>query len=198
MGVQRLRVLTRFVFGLAAAVAAAGVCACHSPCTKSGEVVGTGLDLESRAVSIAVHPLSRVGESVSGRVLVVHLQVLDAEGRPTRSSGPLRVELRRGKAGARLDEAEIARLLGQAAERVWDVTLDSGLNPQTRFDALVTQTYVLEFGGLPEWAEQWASDARSDRQLAENQPVLTVRLTPPSVPGEPIRETMVTTAGVKR
>lgn len=101
---------------------------------------------------VVVHPLTRVGADADGRsALLLHLEVRDRFGQSIKALGEVRVELISS---------------GQGAGRAWVVDLrDAGVNAEL-FDDLVTRTYVLPLGGVPEWLSAWAKGEEGGAESA--------------------------------
>lgn len=86
---------------------------------------------------LEVHPLTRVGTDANGRLaVIVHLDVRDEFGQSIKVLGEVVVLLVRGDG---------------RVERTWTVDLTDPKTNAAMFDDLVTRTYVLALGGVPEW-----------------------------------------------
>lgn len=124
---------------------------------------------------LVVHPLTRIGLDAQGQPsLILQLEVEDGFSQTVKALGVLRVELYRpgglasegaGAGGAGRDTAtwssEDRRGGGdrtapiQVEDRVWTVDLRSPDRNALLFDDLVTRTYTVPLGGLPDWLVAW-------------------------------------------
>ena len=99
---------------------------------------------------IVLHPLTRIGTDPNGKpALVVHLEMRDRFGQSIKALGRLRVELYKpvsdGSGGV------------QAQDVVWNVDLSNPERNALLYDDLVTRTYTVTLGDLPEWLLGWAA-----------------------------------------
>jgi hypothetical protein len=134
---------------------AAQVAAAAGPATQSA-----GLDLDALAPArLRIHPLTRLtrepvasAESPEWETqLACHLEFKDRFGHNVKALGTLRVELYRptpGDSGAAVSENQ---------ELVWDLDLRDPDANSLLYDDLVTRTYIVYLGGLPDWAARWAA-----------------------------------------
>lgn len=124
-----------------------------------GCTTGNGRDSggDSAAASLrpdrlAIHPLTRFGVDAGGRpVIVCHFELRDAYAQPVRSLGIARVELFRP--GSEFADGS------QIQDLIWRTDLSTPEENARHFDGLVTRTYTLSLGGLPEWLLDWRADA---------------------------------------
>lgn len=110
--------------------------------------------LWAEPASLVVHPLTRiagtpgVGGDGGAAALIAHLQLLDSAGLSVRALGGVRVELYRPDPDGEVGSQDL----------VWEIDLrDPGVNAGA-YDELITKTYTLTLGALPEWAIRWARE----------------------------------------
>lgn len=97
---------------------------------------------------LAIHPLTRIGTDAQGKpVIVCHFELRDSYAQPVRALGIVRVELFRP--GSEFADGS------QIQDLVWRNDLTSAEENAKHFDGLVTRTYTLSLGGLPEWLLAW-------------------------------------------
>ena len=97
---------------------------------------------------LAIHPLTRIGVDGEGQpVIVCHFELHDAYGQPVRALGVARVELFRP--GSEFADGS------QIQDLIWRTDLSTPEENARHFDGLVTRTYTLSLGGLPQWLLDW-------------------------------------------
>jgi hypothetical protein len=122
-------------------------------CKSSGrDDSGGGASLTIlRPERLAVHPLTRFGVDAEDRpVIVCHFELRDAFSQPVRALGIARVELFRP--GSEFADGS------QIQDLIWRTDLSTPQENARHFDGLVTRTYTLSLGGLPEWLLDWRTD----------------------------------------
>ncbi len=103
---------------------------------------------ELRPERLAIHPLTRIGVDASGvPVIVCHFELRDAFGQPVRTLGVARVELFRP--GSEFADGS------QIQDLIWRTDLSTPEENARHYDGLVTRTYTLSLGGLPQWLLAW-------------------------------------------
>ncbi len=99
---------------------------------------------------LAIHPLTRIGVDGSGDpVIVCHFELRDAFAQPVRALGIARVELFRP--GSEFADGS------QTQDLVWRTNLSTPEDNALHYDGLITRTYTLSLGALPEWLLEWRS-----------------------------------------
>ncbi len=130
------------------AVALALLCACANDARPrgGGEVGPVAPILEPDR--LVIHPLTRIGIDAAGDpVIVCHFDLRDDYGQPVRALGLARVELFRP--GSEFADGS------QIQDLVWRTDLTTPEANARHYDGLVTRTYTLSLGGLPEWLLAW-------------------------------------------
>jgi hypothetical protein len=90
---------------------------------------------------LRVHPLTRVTRDPDGAaVLACHIELRDATHQVVKCLGVARVRVRTGQAATP----------GDGAARAWELDLRDPLENAQAFDDVVTRTYALRLGSLPE------------------------------------------------
>lgn len=90
---------------------------------------------------LRVHPLTRVTRDPDGAaVLACHIELRDATHQVVKCLGVARVRLRTGQAPTP----------GDGAARAWEIDLRDPAANAEAFDDVVTRTYALRLGSLPE------------------------------------------------
>lgn len=126
------------------AIAATTLCACSIGRDRD-EPQGPVLLQPER---LAIHPLTRFGTDAQGRpVIVCHFELRDDYAQPVRALGIARVELFRP--GSEFADGS------QIQDLVWRTDLSTPEANARYYDGLVTRTYTLSLGGLPEWLLAW-------------------------------------------
>jgi hypothetical protein len=139
----------------ASGVFAAG-CAEHA---QSGSVRTIDADALS-PVAIDVHPLTRIGADRDGvQSLVLHLEVRDRFGHAIKALGEVRVELYKPVEGAGAGGGIAMR---PSQQRVWTIDLIDPERNAAAWDAMITRTYTMSLGGLPEWLLEWRNALPTD------------------------------------
>ena len=119
----------------------------HSGGAGAGGVGGGAdgsVDAATTGARLVVHPLTRVGTDGEGKpAIIVHLEVRDEFGQSIKALGVVRVELL--KPG------------GFGVDREWVADLRSARANAQMYDDLVTRTYMLPLGGVPEWVINWSA-----------------------------------------
>jgi hypothetical protein len=99
------------------------------------------------AVKLIVSPLTRIGFDAQGTSCIfMHIDYRDATDRSIKAYGRLHFELFRP--GDTPDK--------QALAQSWDADLRDPVQNALRFDEMITHTYVINLGGIPEWLLHWA------------------------------------------
>lgn len=107
------------------------------------------LDAATSGVRLVVHPLTRVGTDSEGKpALIVHLEVRDAFDQSVKALGVVHVDLL--KSG------------GSGVEREWVVDVRDAKTNALMYDDLVTRTYTLPLGGVPQWVLTWSARSPED------------------------------------
>lgn len=100
---------------------------------------------------VSVHPLTRIGADRDGvESLIVHVELKDQFGHATKALGRLRIELY--KPGAEGGDGGGG---GGVQDRVWNLDLTDPAVNAGSWDELVTRTYTVYLGGLPQWLTEW-------------------------------------------
>jgi hypothetical protein len=99
---------------------------------------------------VRVHPLTRVRGALGEIDLHLSPQGADAAGNADAGTLPLGVL-----------HAELVDATG-VVERKWTVDLRDASAAQARFDALVTRTWLITLGSVPERVRRWALNAGDD------------------------------------
>lgn len=117
---------------------------------------------------LSIHPLTRFSTDADGQpVIVCHFELRDRFGQLVRAMGVARAELFR-PGSEQPDGAQRQAL-------VWRVDLTTPEENARQFDDLVTRTYTLSLGGLPEWLLDWRAD---DQAAGTVSPTLRVTFFP--------------------
>jgi hypothetical protein len=117
---------------------------------------------------LSVHPLSRFSTDAEGRpVIVCHFELRDRYGQLVRALGVVQCELFRP--GSEQPDGT------QLQDLVWRIDLTTPEENARQFDDLVTRTYTLSLGGLPEWLLRWRAD---DAAAGTVSPTLRVTFFP--------------------
>lgn len=100
---------------------------------------------------LIIHPLTRVSTDTAGKpALLIYLELRDQYGQVVKALGQVRVELM--ATGSLLPgSGRDAR-----AERIWDIDLRDPNRNALLFDGLITRTYALTLGDLPDWMVAWS------------------------------------------
>lgn len=120
-----------------------------------GSPASAPIDADSLAADrLRIHPLTRFSRETAGSAsselqLVCHLELKDRYGHNLKSLGRARVELYRPVS------AEPGAAMVETQDLVWEVDLRDADKNALLYDDLVTRTYVLQLGGLPEWVVRW-------------------------------------------
>ncbi len=114
---------------------------------------------------IIVSPLTRVGIDPSGDpALFLHLDFRTADDRSIKAFGKLRAELFQSAAS----DATPAQ-----PARSWDADLADPVRNALSYDEMITRTYTINLGGLPDWLVQW-----SRHESATAAPTIIVQFIP--------------------
>jgi hypothetical protein len=157
-GHTTLRALGRFAAVIACLVCVAG-------CGRgSRSTAGTPSAIDAQALapsSIEVHPLTRIAAVRNGtRSLVLHLEVRDSFGHAIKALGRTRVELYRPVEGAGTGSGSVVIVPSQ--QNVWTVDLTDPNANAVAWDGMITRTYTLSLGELPEWLLAWHAASPTD------------------------------------
>lgn len=127
-------------------VAACGLSACGP---KKADSSPAPSPIVTPATKLVIHPLTRVGaDADSSPVLALHFNFKDETRASVRPLGQLRVEIYKPKAAT--DTAP------QPLDKSWTVDLsDPGRNAAS-FDDMITRTYSVNLGGVPDWLLKWS------------------------------------------
>ncbi len=99
---------------------------------------------------IRLHPLTRLTRAADGSLQIAcHVELRDRFAHACKGLGRLRVELYRPGPDAASG--------GETQELVWNIDLRDPDANALVYDDLVTRTYVVYLGGLPEWVQQLAA-----------------------------------------
>lgn len=127
--------------------AAAAACAAAS-CSQTPDPVLTGAIGVLRPERLVIHPLTRFGTDAQDLpVIVCHFELRDDYSQPVRSLGIARVELFRP--GSEFADGS------QIQDLIWRTDLSTPEENARHYDGLVTRTYTLSLGGLPQWLLDW-------------------------------------------
>jgi hypothetical protein len=127
-----------------AALVAIGLPGCESK--RGGQA--QDVDVPLRPERLAIHPLTRFGVDGAGdSVIVCHFELRDDYDQPVRALGVARVELFRP--GSEFADGS------QIQDLIWRTDLSTPEENARHFDGLITRTYTLSLGGLPEWLLAW-------------------------------------------
>ena len=124
--------------------------------------------------TLIIHPLTRVGTDAAGRpAILLHLEFHDKFNQDVKAFGIARVALQ----GPDRD-----------GSREWQVDLREPRNNALTYDGLVTRTYTIPLGGIPNWLILWSQDEIKTTNASSFQPELRVWFTleppPGAKPGE--------------
>jgi len=127
----------------------AASCGCGGCATPAAEAQMASIAW-LRPERLAIHPLTRIGVDGSGDpVIVCHFELRDAFAQPVRALGVARVELFRP--GSEFADGS------QIQDLVWRTDLSTPEDNALHYDGLITRTYTLSLGELPEWLLTWRS-----------------------------------------
>ena len=102
---------------------------------------------------IVVSPLTRVGIDSGGDAAVfLHLDFRDPAEKSIKAFGKLRVELFQSVA----PPAASADANAPQPARSWDADLADPVRNALSYDEMITRTYTINLGGVPEWLVHWA------------------------------------------
>jgi hypothetical protein len=121
---------------------------------------------------IEIHPLTRVATDAAGRpIIICHVELRDRFEQNIKALGAMRVELY-GRAAAGDDRqhdavppptptapgadnpVQPAQTLRQ--QLVWNIDLTDPDTNALFYDDLITRTYTLTLGGIPDWVFNWS------------------------------------------
>jgi hypothetical protein len=127
---------------------------------QTGSGGGPSTDGALRPVSVRIHPLTRFARTDDGQTeLVCHVELKDRFQQSVKGLGLLRFELYRPGDGS-------GQGGGEVQECIWSVDLsDPGTNAAA-YDDLVTRTYTVRLGSLPESIQRWLIEAEAGGQSA--------------------------------
>ena len=115
------------------------------------------------AGSLAVSPLTRVGIDPSGDpTIFLHLEFRDSSQKIVKAFGRLHVELYMhnpgglARAGATPGATTGAPPASQSLVQSWDDDLADPVRNALAFDEMITRTYKINLGGLPDPLIRWA------------------------------------------
>lgn len=182
MNTKQARSFVARVAPLALALAVAGVCAsCSGGSAGSGPSVSPryaphrSVDTDDASLpagdtaslwpdSLRVHSLTRIepGDGTPGsEEIVCHVELLDRHGHNTKALGVLRVELYR-LSGAGTGAPAGGPGAEGTQELVWVADLTDPDDNALRYDNLVSRSYVVHLGGVPEWLLRRNGNARGE------------------------------------
>ncbi|MBX3402540.1 MAG: hypothetical protein KF699_03910 [Phycisphaeraceae bacterium] len=120
-------------------------------CTDGNASRGEGALQGFGPERLSVHPLTRFSTDAAGQpVIVCHFELRDRYGQLVRALGLVQCELFRP--GSEQPDGT------QLQDLVWRIDLTKPEENARQFDDLVTRTYTLSLGGLPEWLLRWRAD----------------------------------------
>ena len=143
---------TRNISSLAACAAAVLLAGCVtvSESNPTPPLIKSTRAETGRPAKIIVSPLTRVGTDPSGDAAVfLHLDFRTDDDRSIKAFGRLRAELFQGAAPA-------ADATGTQPARSWDADLADPVRNALSYDEMITRTYTINLGGVPEWLVHWA------------------------------------------
>ncbi len=150
---------------LAGCALTASIAACaqdQEPAAGSAPILS-----EARAERLAIHPLTRFGADAAGKpVIVCHFELRDRFDQGVRALGTARVELFRP--GSEFADGS------QTQDLIWRTDLSTPEANARQFDDLVTRTYTLSLGGLPDWLLAWRDGEGSGAGAGAVSPTLRV------------------------
>jgi hypothetical protein len=101
---------------------------------------------------MVISPLTRVGIDTSGEAAIfLHVDFRDAGEKSMKAYGKLHVELYQGA-----PPALGAGAPSQPVTRSWDADLTDPVRNALTFDEMITRTYNINLGGVPEWLVRWS------------------------------------------
>lgn len=142
---------------------------------------------EGAPAKVVVSPLTRVGIDASGDAAIfLHIDFRDNEDRSMKAFGKLRAELFQGAAPAPTPAADPSA--AQPA-RSWDADLADPVRNALSYDEMITRTYTINLGGVPEWLFRW-----SRHEADAPAPTIVVQFIPTnSTDPQPLRTTYTLT-----
>ena len=174
---------TRTISSLAACAAAALLTSCVtvSESNPTPPLIKPSRVETGTPTKIIVSPLTRVGIDPSGDpALFLHLDFRTANDRSIKAFGKLRAEL--------FQPAASDGTPAQPA-RSWDADLADSFRNALSYDEMITRTYAITLGGLPDWLVQW-----SRHEAATPAPTIVVQFIPTnSSDSPPLRTTYTLT-----
>ena len=106
-----------------------------------------------------IHPLTRIGTDITGTpAILLHMDIRDRFDQSIKALGTLRAQL----------VTQGATATGSSDEdgRIWDVDLRNAQVNAIMYDDLVTRTYTVPLGGLPDWLIAWSREQHVDDPTA--------------------------------
>lgn len=96
-------------------------------------------------------PATPTGGTAADLHLIVHLELKDRFGHATKALGRLRIELYRPASD------EPGSSLVETQDQVWELDLTDPDRNALLYDDLVTRSYALRLGGVPDWVVRWSA-----------------------------------------
>lgn len=125
---------------------------------------------------LRIHPLTRITRitrETSGKTgavetqLACHLELKDRFGHAVKALGRMRIELYRPTSS---EPGGVGGGVVENQDLVWEVDLRDPEKNALLYDDLVTRTYALHLGGLPEWVVRWSAGE-------SHEPWITIKAT---------------------
>lgn len=161
-------------------ILAVGISGCSGSRTSSSDQPSRSGPLPAAQIGalmperIEIHPLTRVATDAAGRpIIICHVELRDRFEQNIKALGTMRVELY-GRAATGDDRqndsvqrptpappgadtptpVQPAQTLRQ--QLVWDIDLTDPDTNALFYDDLITRTYTLTLGGVPDWVINWS------------------------------------------
>lgn len=142
-----------------------------APSANGGGGGGAGAEAPLSAERLAIHPLTRFAADADGNpVIVCHFELRDRFEQAIRALGTARVELFRP--GSEFADGS------QTQDLIWRTDLSTPEANARQFDDLVTRTYTLSLGGLPDWLLAWRDGEGEGAGAGAVSPTLRVTFFP--------------------
>lgn len=179
---------TRTIFSLTAcaAIALLAGCVTVSESNPTPPLIKTSRPETGTPTKVVVSPLTRVGIDPSGdAALFLHIDFRDSEDRSIKAFGLLRAELFQAAAPA----TPAADPSAAQPARSWDADLADPVRNSLSYDEMITRTYTINLGGIPEWLVRW-----SRHEADGSAPTIVVQFIPKnSSDTKPLRTTYTLT-----
>lgn len=180
---------TRTIFSLATCALAATLlagCVTVSESNPTPPLIKGTRAATGTPVKVVVSPLTRVGTDPSGdAALFLHVDFRDSEDRSMKAFGKLRAELFQAAPPA----TSAADPSAAQPARSWDADLADPVRNALSYDEMITRTYTINLGGIPEWLVRW-----SRHEADAPAPTIVVQFIPTnSTDPQPLRTTYTLT-----